>query len=88
MSKLFAVWVGACLCVLANAAPPPQVAKINATPAGFTSLDKNTDNQISKTEAGMDRKLSDAFAYVDTNGDGFISRAEYLAQTPSAQDAT
>ena len=88
MSKLIAALVGFCLCVLANADTPANVAKINATPASFAGLDKNADNQISKTEAGVDRKLSDVFAYVDTNGDGFISRSEYLAQTTGSQDAS
>ena len=88
MKKLIAVVAGLCLCALANAATPANVAKINATPASFAGLDKNADNQISKTEAGVDRKLSDVFAYVDTNGDGFISRSEYLAQTAGSQDAS
>lgn len=88
MSKLIAAMTGLCLCTLANAEIPAHVAKINATPASFAALDKNADNQISKTEAGVDRKLSDVFAYVDTNGDGFISRSEYLAHTAVAPDAT
>jgi Ca2+-binding EF-hand superfamily protein len=88
MNKLIVVLAGLCLCTLANAETPANVAKINATPASFAGLDKNADNQISKTEAGVDRKLSDVFAYVDTNGDGFISRSEYLAQTGDTPDAS
>jgi EF hand len=88
MNKLIAVLAGLCLCTLANAETPANLAKISATPASFAGLDKNADNQISKTEAGVDRKLSDVFAYVDTNGDGFISRSEYLAQTTGSQDAS
>jgi Ca2+-binding EF-hand superfamily protein len=88
MSKMIAVLASLCLCMLANAESPANAAKINATPASFAELDKNADNQISKTEAGVDRKLSDVFAYVDTNGDGFISRSEYLAQTAGSQDAS
>jgi hypothetical protein len=47
----------------------------------FESLDRNGDHQISRTEAGVDRHLADDFAYVDTDGDGYISPAEYAART-------
>ena len=49
------------------------------TTATFDSLDKNADSQISKTEASSEGKLSDNFAAMDTNGDGYLSRAEFLA---------
>jgi Ca2+-binding EF-hand superfamily protein len=48
--------------------------------ATFEALDKNADAQISKTEAGIDDKLADGFAAIDTNGDGYVSKAEYLAR--------
>jgi Ca2+-binding EF-hand superfamily protein len=84
MSKFIAVLAACSLCAVALAEDTKQVA----TASAFTALDKNADNQISKTEAGIDRKLSDGFAYVDTNGDGFISRTEYLAQGKSTREAT
>ena len=49
----------------------------------FDSLDRNGDRLISRTEAGVDRHLADDFAYVDTDGDGYISPAEYAARTGS-----
>ena len=49
----------------------------------FESLDRNGDHQISRTEAGVDRHLSEDFAYIDTDGDGYISPAEYAARTRS-----
>jgi hypothetical protein len=51
--------------------------------ASFESLDKNADRQISRTEAGMDRALSNGFAFLDANGDGFLSPDEYAARTKS-----
>jgi hypothetical protein len=59
----------------------PQSTAKPATP--FESLDKNADRQISRTEAGFDRKLSNGFAFLDTNGDGFLSPEEYAARTKS-----
>ena len=46
----------------------------------FDSLDRNKDSQISKTEAVKDEPLTAAFASVDVNGDGFISKPEYTAK--------
>ena len=46
----------------------------------FETLDKNADKQISRTEAGVDRSLSNGFALVDANGDGFLSHDEYAAR--------
>lgn len=57
-----------------------------APPITFEALDKNADQQISRTEAGRDRKLSDGFAYADTNADGYLSKAEFVAHTQSGRD--
>ena len=53
-------------------------SKIAATTA-FTTLDRNGDHRISRSEAGFDRALSQTFAEVDTDGDGFVSQAEFAA---------
>jgi hypothetical protein len=48
-------------------------------PSTFEALDKNSDQQISKTEAMGDRMLADGFASLDTNADGYLNRSEYQA---------
>jgi EF hand len=53
---------------------------MKSTAATFESLDKNADSQISKTEAAGDKMLSDSFAAADTNGDGYLSKSEYMAR--------
>lgn len=49
--------------------------------ATFETLDRNGDEQISKTEAAADKKVSHNFATLDANGDGYISKSEYAAHT-------
>jgi Ca2+-binding EF-hand superfamily protein len=51
--------------------------------AAFEALDRNGDQQISRTEAAGEKLLSDSFATVDANGDGYVSKAEYMARTKS-----
>ncbi len=48
----------------------------------FSSLDKDKDGTISKTEAKKDKSLSDQFKTVDKDGDGKLSETEF--QTYSA----
>ena len=48
--------------------------------ATFDSLDKNADQQISKTEAAGDKHLSESFAAMDVNGDGYLSKSEFAAR--------
>ena len=47
----------------------------------FEALDKNGDQQISRTEAQVDKKLAENFAHMDTNRDGYVSKSEFAART-------
>jgi EF hand len=51
--------------------------KLIAAASTFTALDRNGDHRISRSEAGFDRVMSETFAEIDTDGDGFVSTAEY-----------
>ncbi len=53
-------------------------AKIAAA-SSFATLDRNRDARISRSEAGFDQVLSRTFAEIDTDGDGFVSPAEFAA---------
>jgi hypothetical protein len=46
---------------------------------GFNEMDKNSDGQLTRSEAQGNPKLADQFAQVDDDNDGSLSRAEYLA---------
>ena len=48
--------------------------------AKFKSLDKNADQQLSKSEAREDGSLSAQFASLDLNVDGFVSKSEFTAK--------
>jgi hypothetical protein len=76
--------LAALTCGAAMAGETTATAKTEAkTVATFEALDKNADRQISRTEAGMDRALSNGFAFVDANGDGFVSAEEYASRSKS-----
>ena len=55
----------------------PQKVSVASNP--FTTLDRNGDHRISRSEAGFDRLMSETFAEIDTDGDGFVSTAEFAA---------
>jgi N-sulfoglucosamine sulfohydrolase len=67
----------------------PAADKTEKRPTGraalFTRLDKDKDGKLSKAEFSAGRKPEEAerwFGERDTNGDGFISREEYLPAAP------
>jgi hypothetical protein len=63
-----------------NPIGPPTAATKVAAVSTFESLDKNGDQRISRTEAGVDKNLSNIFATADTDGDGYVSKAEFAAR--------
>jgi Ca2+-binding EF-hand superfamily protein len=63
--------------VLANDDTKRKIASADS----FAAVDRNGDNRISRSEAGFDRRLSETFAEIDTDGDGFVSIAEFTAAT-------
>ena len=83
MNKLIALLAATLLCATAVAGDKEKHkdATMKSTAATFESLDKNADQQISKTEAAGDKWLADSFAAADTNGDGYLSKSEYTARS-------
>ena len=88
MFKHIPVFVAACFAMAATAeeggTKPPADDSGNAPKTAivstFESLDKNGDQRISRTEAGIDKTLSNIFATADTDGDGYVSKAEFIAR--------
>ena len=81
MRKLILIAIAGNACLLASAGafasddPGRKIASANS----FAALDRNGDSRISRSEAGFDRRLSETFAELDTDGDGFVSIAEFTA---------
>jgi Ca2+-binding EF-hand superfamily protein len=82
--KRFTLFVGATM-LAASAVYAEDATKTTNTSAtaAFEALDKNADQQISKTEAASDKALADSFASADANGDGYLNKSEYAARTKS-----
>ena len=53
---------------------------------GFNALDKDKDGSLSRSEAAANPNLAKKFKEADRNGDGKLSRVEYL-RVMTAQDA-
>ena len=87
MKKLIALFAASLLSVAAMAGDN-KAEPMKSTSATFESLDKNADQQISKTEASADKALAGAFVALDTNGDGYVSKTEFAARAKSDTKST
>lgn len=45
--------------------------------ATFKALDRDSDQRLSKSEAKGDQMVTDHFAMIDADGDGYLSMREY-----------
>lgn len=59
----------------------------DANDPGFNALDKDNDGYISRAESAGNTNLAKKFKDADKNGDGKLSRVEYL-RAMTAQDAS
>jgi hypothetical protein len=74
MRRLIAVTVAAVLSTGLAVADDDK-----STDATFKSLDRDTDQRLSKTEAAGDKMLTEHFAAVDADSDGYLSKVEVTA---------
>jgi hypothetical protein len=75
---LLAPLLGAATLLASAGVHADDAAKGKIAAAGsFATLDRNRDDRISRSEAGFDRVMSQTFAEIDTDGDGFVSPAEF-----------
>jgi hypothetical protein len=74
MRRLIAVTVAAVLSI-----GPAVADDAKSAEATFKSLDRDTDQRLSKTEAAGDKMLTEHFSVVDADSDGYLSKGEYTA---------
>jgi Ca2+-binding EF-hand superfamily protein len=55
--------------------------------ATFKSLDRDADQRLSKTEVAKDKMLTEHFAAVDADGDGYLTTREYTAHMKEMESA-
>lgn len=90
MHKFVFTILAASACLLATAATlaDDDTKDKIAAATSFAALDRNGDRRISRSEAGFDRRLSQTFAELDTDGDGFVSIAEFTADKNGTPNLT
>ena len=80
LSRLLQVLALSTLSVVgAKAAEHDQPASASSAEEIFKSLDKDSDQRLSKSEAASDKSLARTFAYLDADGDGYLTMREYTA---------
>lgn len=72
MDKLISILAIAVLSISAVAADDREDAT-------FKSLDRDTDQRLSKTEAAGDKMLTEHFSAIDADSDGYLTKREYTA---------
>jgi hypothetical protein len=65
--------------MLSAVAVADDPGKSTSADATFKSLDRDADQRLSKSEASSDSMLSQHFAAVDADSDGFLTKREYTA---------
>jgi hypothetical protein len=88
MKALIALFAAA-LCTTAVAGDKTskhdESKSMQSVDAKFDKLDRNDDEQLSRTEAQEEDSLSAQFASVDQDADGFVSKNEFTAQLDTSE---
>jgi Ca2+-binding EF-hand superfamily protein len=76
------------LALISGAAVAADKDKPTGSAATFEALDKDSDQRVSESEAGVDRTLSARFASLDADGDGYLTKGEFRARSKSEPRST
>ena len=84
VKNLASIFAATVLCIgVASADDPSKSASADAT---FKSLDKDSDQRLSKSEVTNDSMLTQHFAAVDADSDGYVTKREYTAHLKDMKD--
>jgi Ca2+-binding EF-hand superfamily protein len=75
MNRYLVLTAASLMSIAAFAEQPADPGK--AMTQSFEALDKDSDRQLTPSEAKPDAGLARSFKAVDKNGDGYISRDEF-----------
>ena len=79
-AQSLAMCFGLALCSASTVTLAQETRVAKQLPA-FEVLDRNSDNRLSRTEAGYNRQLLDIFVDSDVDADGFVTRIEFESAT-------
>lgn len=80
-TALFIAALAPCSALAADDLPVRSTQDVRVV---FTSLDRNRDQKISRSEATVKGSVSKRFDGIDSDGDGYLSMREFAAR-PSAE---
>jgi Ca2+-binding EF-hand superfamily protein len=81
MKKALTSVFAATVLAVGVAAAADQDTPAAGADAMFKSLDRDADQRLSKSEAAPDKALSEHFAALDADGDGYLTTHEYASQS-------
>jgi Ca2+-binding EF-hand superfamily protein len=84
MRKLISMFVATALAIGVAAADDRDKPAASADTT-FKSLDRDADQRLSKTEVASDTMLTEHFAAVDADSDGYVTKREYSAHMKEMQ---
>ena len=78
MRSLIPVFVASALAITAVVADDKEKS-MDREQTTFKALDRDSDQRLSKSEATGDKMLTDHFAMIDADADGYLTKREYTA---------
>lgn len=78
MRTLIPVFVASALAITSVMADDKEKS-MRGEETTFKALDRDSDQRLSKSEATNDKMLTEHFAMIDTDSDGYLTQREYTS---------
>ena len=73
------------LALASGAATAGDKDRPSGSTAQFETLDRNSDQRLSQSEASSDENVATHFAALDVDGNGYVTKREYTARMQKDQ---